>query len=452
MAGAKKRQTNLKDNASKVSRKGKMMRVSAGVLSVLLCLVAVGYKLWLDGAFTKLPPGNLRVGNQAQPKQAAKRKSYENVADLSDEHFFEREEKHKDVFDKDYMKLDGVIFENLSSQTVQLWWANPTGHDALQGTLKPSETFTVNTWMGHNFYFTPEGTKGTMEDSLYSVMMESTARIVLYDEMERTAARSRFNREHFHRTGREWKNFWPREPVTHPYHRAKIGEKIVKESDRSQFFVCIDDQLDQETISALDAMEEMSEWDPKTNPAPPAFQVENDGYFIGRMNGTTYCREKMDPEQLLSWDLINICDQGPNAFRIYNFISDDEIEHIKNLGMDLGMTRSTQGAEKIMSATRTSQTVWIDRDASFIVDNIVRRIADMVNIPQQKLFLNASAESLQLVHYFGGEMYKAHHGLCFIHYILFVHQFQFCIQILSLFLLGINLNQITRQRSHTIGT
>ena len=61
-----------------------------------------------------------------------------------------------------------------------------------------------------------------------------------------------------------------------------------------------------------------------------------------------------------------------------------------------------------MSPDRTSQTVWLSRSRSFIVDNVVRRIADMVKIPQEKLFMNASAESLQLVHYFGGEHYKPH--------------------------------------------
>ena len=237
----------------------------------------------------------------------------------------------------------------------------------------------------------------------------SGSRMVLYDDVGMSEQRRRFDQEYLFRTGRLWSNYWPRPPVSHHFHRAKIGEKIVKESDRSQFFVCTDDQLGQETISALDAMEKKSGWVPRAKTAPPSFQVENDGYYIGRMNGTTYCREKVDPEQLLSWDLINICDQGPNAFRIYNFISDDEIEHIKNLGMDLGMVRSTVQATEARTQDRTSQTVWINRDKSFIVDNIIQRIANMVDIPQEKLFLNASAESLQLVHYHGGELYKAHH-------------------------------------------
>ena len=50
----------------------------------------------------------------------------------------------------------------------------------------------------------------------------------------------------------------------------------------------------------------------------------------------------------------------------------------------------------------------MERSRSFIVDNVVRRIADIVNIDESLLYLNSSSESLQLVHYFGGELYKAH--------------------------------------------
>jgi len=64
--------------------------------------------------------------------------------------------------------------------------------------------------------------------------------------------------------------------------------------------------------------------------------------------------------------------------------------------------------EALETVDRTSQTVWLERDKSFIVDNVIRRIADVVNVPESILFLNSSSESLQLVHYFGGELYKSH--------------------------------------------
>merc|ERR1712176_349060 len=85
-------------------------------------------------------------------------------------------------------------------------------------------------------------------------------------------------------------------------------------------------------------------------------------------------------------DIVNICAHGPHAFRIYDSVSE----------------------EATVTLDRTSQTVWIERDKSLIVDNVIQRIADAVNISRDILFLNASSESLQLVHYFGGELYKSH--------------------------------------------
>merc|ERR1719445_1006626 len=82
--------------------------------------------------------------------------------------------------------------------------------------------------------------------------------------------------------------------------------------------------------------------------------------------------------------------------------------HIKEVGQAIGLKRSTVSEEALETVDRTSQTVWVERSKSFVVDNVVRRIADVVQVPQERLFLNASSESLQLVHYFGGELYKAH--------------------------------------------
>lgn len=145
---------------------------------------------------------------------------------------------------------------------------------------------------------------------------------------------------------------------------------------------------------------------------PPGYQIDNDKYYIGRMNGTTYCRLKADGEgednSNITFNILNICAHGPNAFRIFNFLSDDEMEHIKILGQWLGMKRSTVSEEALETIDRTSQTVWIERSKSFIVDNIIRRIADMIHVDENILYLNSSSESLQLVHYFGGELYKAH--------------------------------------------
>ena len=191
--------------------------------------------------------------------------------------------------------------------------------------------------------------------------------------------------EYFQRTGRKWRNHYPREPIAHFYHHAEQGEIIQIATDRTQFHVCKggEDEIDDEEIP----------------------QIEDDVFYIGRINGNTYCRSKMAD----AMGIINICAHGPHAFRIFNFLSDDEMEHIINLGKIKGLKRSTVSEEKTRTLNRTSQTVWIKRDESFIVDNIIRRIADVVRIPQEKLFMNASAENLQLVHYSGNEHYEKHY-------------------------------------------
>ena len=57
---------------------------------------------------------------------------------------------------------------------------------------------------------------------------------------------------------------------------------------------------------------------------------------------------------------------------------------------------------------RTSSTVWIERKFSPIIDNVIKRIGDSLHIDHNRLYLNVSAESLQLVHYHAGELYKPH--------------------------------------------
>jgi len=103
-----------------------------------------------------------------------------------------------------------------------------------------------------------------------------------------------------------------------------------------------------------------------------------------------------------------ICLQ-PQLVKLVNFLSPEECQHIIDIGQQIGLARSTVSEAALETADRTSQTVWLDRDLSFVIDHVVRRIADAVGIDHKKLYLNSSAESLQLVHYGIGELYKQHH-------------------------------------------
>eukprot|EP00483_Globobulimina_turgida_P006981 UN06995 len=73
------------------------------------------------------------------------------------------------------------------------------------------------------------------------------------------------------------------------------------------------------------------------------------------------------------------------------------------------MSRSTVGETKLTNLARTSSHIWVNRDLSGIVNNVVDRIGDVVDIDGSVLHSNVSSEDLQLVHYNEGEYYKQHY-------------------------------------------
>eukprot|EP01083_Nonionella_stella_P110247 322429_1 len=321
-----------------------------------------------------------------------------------------------------------VIFENQSGQKVELYW-DDSKSGVLQHTLGHSDQTTINTFLGHRFYYAPIDSNGSKAQALYTVTMEPhTGVVTLYDAKTMKERGAEFDRkknlwmkEYYERTDRRWQNYYPRDPITwHYYDVNETGQTITATTDRTQFTICeegdlsITDmiQLDEMEAEGQDPLPETCKEDPENEMCkipPPAFQMENDRFYIGRMNGTTYCRPKIPEDGTnVTIEITNICAHRPRAFRIFNFLSDDEMEHIKVLGQFIGLKRSTVSEEATVTLDRTSQTVWLERSKSFIIDNIVRRVAHAIQMPHSALFLNASSESLQLVHYFGGELYKSH--------------------------------------------
>ena len=94
------------------------------------------------------------------------------------------------------------------------------------------------------------------------------------------------------------------------------GDVVEAKTDRSTFMICTEGQVTDDNRASLDEMER--EWDTegrdkkiskkcREDPeaedchlevVPPSFQTENDEYFVGRMNGTEYCRLKTSKEWL----------------------------------------------------------------------------------------------------------------------------------------------------------
>ena len=130
---------------------------------------------------------------------------------------------------------------------------------------------------------------------------------------------------------------------------------------------------------------------------------------------------------------------APRVFEIKNFLSTVEVDHILQLAGGIELARSTVGNVKkdmgnettasessaeVKTDTRTSFNAWMKRSKSPIIDSIYRRSADLMRI-DEALFRDRSeeevpefatkrslAEQLQLVHYYPGQEYTAHHGKC----------------------------------------
>lgn len=99
----------------------------------------------------------------------------------------------------------------------------------------------------------------------------------------------------------------------------------------------------------------------------------------------------------------------PKIYVIENTMSDFEAQVVINLATPK-LHRSRAGQDGGMEdETRTSRTAWLDRTEHPVLDTIFRRAADILNIDEQLLYSHKNVESLQVVHYYPGQEYKAHH-------------------------------------------
>lgn len=101
----------------------------------------------------------------------------------------------------------------------------------------------------------------------------------------------------------------------------------------------------------------------------------------------------------------------PKIFHIPNFINDVEIAEIHDLAhphLESSKIRVNSIETKKENSTRTSQTAWLPRGTSPIVDTIFDRAASILQIPEHVVTPYIAAEDLQVVRYQIGEKYDAH--------------------------------------------
>jgi prolyl 4-hydroxylase len=167
--------------------------------------------------------------------------------------------------------------------------------------------------------------------------------------------------EHKARTGREWLTHWSRPPLAFPVHTVEhIGDTISVQTSSPPL--------------PLDGRGGYEESHVK------------DGVLTLRALSTT-----------------------PAAFEIRNFLSDEEADHLIELGGGK-VQRST--IQSNTSKVRTSRNAWLPRTSSPITERISRRAADLLGVEEHILWEDGRrgghAESMQLVHYQPGQQYEAH--------------------------------------------
>eukprot|EP01038_Epipyxis_sp_PR26KG_P009004 gene9004-12146_t len=261
-------------------------------------------------------------------------------------------------------------FRSLVPYTIQMWYDNGRGGNE-QGHLTLGQETTTNTYDGHVFFFTEFGKKDNLigryrmhhDQALY--IIEDPKRPPPHDLKKRTQEEVEFMDAYFNRTGILWRHFYglngPRPKPTHFMWPAnQVGEVHAVQSNNG-FWLC--------------------EGQPKE------------------------CQSQ-DPIEI-SLEVISV---KPKAFVISQFLSDFEVESIKQIASpELRDSSVGDAATGILaSETRTSKTAWIPRNRNHIFDTLFRRAGDVLQIEESKL-TRGTAEDLQVVHYNVGQKYDSHH-------------------------------------------
>jgi len=104
---------------------------------------------------------------------------------------------------------------------------------------------------------------------------------------------------------------------------------------------------------------------------------------------------------------VKVLSNTPQLLQVDNFLSPEECDQIINSAKP-GMKRSTvevldEGGKTKEHVDRTSTTSWLyDKDCPF-VKTLHERVEDLVKVPK------SYAETLQVLHYAPGQLYKVHH-------------------------------------------
>ena len=334
-------------------------------------------------------------------------------------------------------------FTNLTPNPLNLYWDGRGGSNArLVGRFPPFESLSTATTPGRSFSVLP-ATQDGYDDRfvLQRWTMTADEAHVYYDPEEDNFARltteqqMRYNmwklnqayaRDYLIRTRRLWLANFPRPAPFHFMHKAEYFGKTLTFKSWESHFTSRPPRSDLEKLSFDDhehRVHRETRYGKDLSIALPKYRQDS-----GR-------------ELELKMEAISC---APQVFRIDDFLSKVEVEHIIDLVKDgsrnITLSRSAVhpggvsgyssdgdkvGNEQADTTTRSSKNAWIEREATPIVDSIYRRAADLLGIDEAlvrhrsdeehpELATDHSiAERMQLVHYAEGEQYNAHHDFSF---------------------------------------
>ncbi|CAJ1967600.1 unnamed protein product [Cylindrotheca closterium] len=286
------------------------------------------------------------------------------------------------------MKYQGIAakFINMSPQLLDLTYDNsygPPGGDIIAHVV-PGGSGGTSTFPNHMYYFVKPETqevvcsmktrKGTSiyycdpfvktekDDPSAGVVWGPQWSLDVLNEQERNLYnRVLYNREfgglYENFTGSPWYGQFPQEPPRHHMHRADYFGQVHTVVTAESHFTSLPPE--DELYRKLSVVEMM-----RNDTSSIPFQAYREE---GKKNMT-----------------ITAVSVAPRIFQIDGFLSEVEADHIIELAKRKTMRRSTTGvgADEQVTAIRTSETTWLPRHYSPVMDAIFKRAADALKIDE----------------------------------------------------------------------
>jgi prolyl 4-hydroxylase len=278
-------------------------------------------------------------------------------------------------------------FINLSPKPKLLFWAGRGGHEnahRLISEVAPMEAVGTATTPGQSFFITPIYDSShhlkrwtvTADDAVLVYEEEDfepeTLSTSLHLKYRMQKVNAAFGKDYLAKTARPWLSYFPRPPPLHKMWPADyLGQTHRISSNAKQF-------KDKDTTTEEDL----------------------------RLR-------------------LTVTSVAPRVLEIESFLSEFECQFLIQKAKKKGLHASTvEGASGVDTQTRSSDTAWLSRQSSPIIDNIYRRAADVLQI-SESLMRHASphhdkiashhsiSEEMQLVRYQKKQEYTPHHDFIY---------------------------------------